>query len=189
MNTEFEATFTGINPAAIRSALESSGATNTRPETLMRRVVFDPPVPSPGTWMRVRDEGDKITMSVKHTAGSNIEDQKESELIINSFEDGVQLLESVGCKRKSYQETKRESWRLGEVQIEIDTWPGLKPFVEIEADSEEAVRETAKALQLDYAAALFGAVDVVYTQELGISKDQVNNHTPEITFKNPPKKH
>lgn len=82
-----------------------------------------------------------------------------------------------------------EGWLYDGVEITIDTWPGLEPFVEIEGPSEEAVRKVSSELGLDYAQALFGAVDVVYEKKLGIPPEVINMNTPEITFENPPKKY
>ena len=108
------------------------------------------------------------------------------ELKIDNYEQGLEFLKSIGALHKSYQETKREMWRLDGVDITIDTWPGLNPFVEIEGGSEVAVKNTSKILGFDYAQAFFGAVDVVYKEELGIP-EKVINHLPIITFENPPK--
>lgn len=186
MKTEFEATFIDVDVQKVRERLQKIGAKNTRPETLMRRVVFLPPQHIENGWMRVRDEGDKITLSLKQIRGDKIEDQKEIELVISSFDAGVALLKAIGASQKAYQETRRESWVLGDTQIEIDTWPGLDPFVEIESTSEQEVQDIADQLGFDYTHAIFGSVERVYEMKLGIPPDIINNHTPEITFENPP---
>lgn len=187
MNIEFEATFIDVDVDSIRRKLKKLGAKRLRPETLMRRWVFEPPKAIAGGWARVRDEGDKITMSLKQVTGNRIEDQKEICLVINDFDLGVRLFESLGAKKKAYQETKRELWLYKDVEITIDTWPGLEPFVEIEGKGEKAVRQISADLGLDYGNALFGSVDLIYRMKLGIPSDWINNKTPEITFANPPK--
>jgi adenylate cyclase class 2 len=189
MDIEFEATFIDIDPEHIRERLRTSGANCLKPETLMRRVVFFPPREGTGGWLRVRDEGDVITMSLKEVTGNKIEDQKEIMLRIHDFTSGVKMLEALGSKKKAYQETKRETWLLNEVEITIDTWPGLKPFVEVEGKSEQSVKETSAILGLNYEQALFGSVDLVYQKQLGIPPEVINMQTPEITFENPPKKY
>ena len=92
-------------------------------------------------WLRVRDEGDKVTMSLKVVDGKHIEDQKEICLTINLFEDGIELLRNVGCIEKAYQETRRDLWMLDGVEITIDEWPFLEPYVEVEGGSESAVKK------------------------------------------------
>jgi len=189
MDIEFEATFIDIDTDLVRDRLRELGAKMVKPETLMRRVVFDAPACVPGGWLRVRDEGDKITMSLKQITGNKIEDQKEICLTIDDFEAGVKLLETLGARRKAFQETKREEWHYGGCEITIDTWPGLEPFVEIEGKNEKSVREVSVELGLMYDRAIFGAVDIVYEKMLGIPPEVINKRTPEITFKNPPKKY
>jgi adenylate cyclase, class 2 len=188
MQTEFEATFLDINVDDLRSNLKSIGAKLIYPERLMTRAVFNPPKTMKGGWLRVRDEGDKITMSLKQVDGEKIEDQKEIYFEINDFDEGCEFLEAIGAHKKSFQETKREMWNYKDVEISIDTWPGLDPYVEIESTSEQKVRKVSDLLGFDYSEAIFGAADVIYQQKLGITPDTINNHTPEITFKNPPQK-
>ena len=140
-----------------------------------------------GGWLRVRDEGDKITMSLKVVDGASIENQKETQLVVDNFDSAVSLLESIGCENKAYQETKRELWEVDGVEVTIDEWPFLEPFVEIEGKSEEDVKGVSEKLGFDYSQAKFGAVDTLYAERYGITEDQINNHTPKILFegKNP----
>lgn len=186
MHTEFEATFSHVDIEDIRSRLTTAQATLVYPEFLMRRKIFSLSTEGDAGYMRVRQEANKITLAYKHNVGKNITDQKEVELTIDSFDEGVLFCSSIGAIQKAYQETRRELWMLGSVEIAIDTWPGLTPFVEIEAENEDLVKEAADTLGFDYVEALFGAVHVVYEKELGISPDVINNQTPEITFENPP---
>lgn len=187
METEFEATFLNINKDEIRERLKRAGAVMIYPEYLMKRVVFKTPVPIKGGWMRVREESDKITMSLKIVDGEKVENQREIQLTIDDFDAGVEFLETIGAKRKSYQETKRELWKLNEVEITIDTWPGLHPFVEIEGEDIKSIKKVSEELGFDYGEAYFGAVDRIYEMELGIRLDVIDNHCPLITFENPPK--
>lgn len=188
MNTEYEAKFTKINKAKIRTQLKKVGAKLLRSEFFQKRVAFNLPNKSVKKgYLRVRDEGNKITMSLKFVNGKKIEDQKEVLLNIDSFENAVEFLKSIGCNQKAFQETKRELWSLNNVDITIDEWPFLEPFIEIEGKSEKSVKEVCEKLGFDYNNAVFGAVDTLYNQKYGTSKDIINNHTPEITFssKNP----
>jgi adenylate cyclase class 2 len=189
-NIEYEAKFLNIVPDEMRERLKRVGATLVYPERLFRRVVFTPPLADriAGSWLRVRDEGDKITMSLKVVAGGKIDDQEEYCLEIDNFDEGIKFLEKIGAQKKAYQETKREKWLFQNVEITIDTWPGLNPFIEIEGASEELVKKTSVDLGFNYEEASFGGVDIVYERVLNIAPDVINNHTPEMTFENPPQK-
>ena len=117
MEIEYEATFTNIDKDSIRNTLKSIGATLEREEYLQRRTVFNLPINNEikGGWMRIRDEGNKITMSLKVVDGENIEDQKEACVEVSDYGEAEVILTTLGCNRKAYQETNSELWLLDEV--------------------------------------------------------------------------
>lgn len=184
MNIEYEAKFTGINKDEMRKKLKAVGAVLVRPEFLQKRTVFNIPTGHKikGGWLRVRDEGDKITMSLKIVDGDKIENQKEIQLKIDSFDNACNILRTIGCEEKSYQETKRELWNLDDAEIMIDEWPFIEPFVEVEGVSEEVVKKVSAKLGFDWSKARFGAVDILCSEKYNISVDRINNHTPKIVF-------
>ena len=189
MDIEYEATFKNINKNEIRKLLKKVGARLIKPEFMQKRVVFHLPKGHEikGGWLRVRDEADKITMSLKVIDGNKIKDQKEICLTVNNFEEAENFLVLIGCEKKAYQENKRELWKLNNVEIMIDEWPFLEPFIEVEGKSEKTVRQVCKKLGLNYSEAIFSSTDVLIQQKYGISLDRINNKTPKIIFnmKNP----
>ena len=189
MQVEFEATFVNVNKDEIRAKLKAAGANLLRPEFMQKRVVFNMPEGHgiKGGWLRVRDEGNKNTMSLKVMDGEGIERQKEIEITVNDFELAAAMLENIGCQKKAYQESLRELWELGGVDITIDEWPFLEPFVEVEGATERVVEEVSEKLGFDYSMALFDSVDAQYSAKYNISIDQINQYTPQILFemKNP----
>jgi adenylate cyclase class 2 len=185
MNIEYEATFADIDRDKMRRKLLETGAVLVKPEFLQRRVTFSLPKGNEidGAYARVRDEGDKVTMSLKIIDGERIESQKEVCLTVDNFEQAELLLVTLGCIKKAYQETKRELWLLDGVEITIDEWPFLDPFVEIEGLSEGVVKAVAEKLGFDYTQAIFGAVDTMYMRKYPhLTADRINNHTPRIIF-------
>ncbi|KKP65057.1 MAG: hypothetical protein UR60_C0009G0016 [Candidatus Moranbacteria bacterium GW2011_GWF2_34_56] len=176
MKIEFEATFTNIDKDEIRDRLKKSGAVLVREEFLQKRVTFNFPIGHERTdgWLRVRD--------IKIIDGEKIENQKEIGLNVDDFSEAVEFLETIGCQKKSYQETKRELWILDDVEITIDHWPFLEPLVEVEGKSEEAVKSISEKLGFDYAQAFFGCVSPLYVKKYNVSEEFVNNHVAEITF-------
>ena len=186
MAIEYEATFANVDKTEIRERLKSVGATLVRPEFLQKRVNFNLPESHQikGGWLRVRDEGNRITMSLKIIDGQaqSITDQKEIQLVVDSFSEAKNLLTSIGCQEKAFQESRRELWLLDGVEVTIDEWPFLEPFVEVEGLSEAAVKAVVEKLGFDYSKAKFCAVDVLYNEKYGLSFDRINNQTPEITF-------
>lgn len=185
MKIEYEATFPNINKDEIRERLKKAGAILTRPEFLQKRCTFNLPKGHEinGGWLRVRHEGDKITMTLKIVDGEKIENQKEIILKIDDFSKAENFLVSLGCRKKSYQETKREMWLLDGVEVDIDEWPYLEPYVEIEGENEEEVKKVSEKLGFDYASALFCCVSTLYSKKYGVPEETINNQIPEVIFK------
>jgi len=140
MNIELEAKFLDIDTEKLRALLKEKGATLIHPERLMRRKNFDYPdkrLEAVGGWIRVRDEGDKVTLAYKQVAHRGIDGTKEISLTVEDFDTVSNLLLAIGLNNKSYQETKRERWDFEGVEVTIDTWPWIPTFVELEGVSEE----------------------------------------------------
>lgn len=189
MKIEIEAKFPGIDPAAIRAKLQDVGAHCAQPEILMKRYVFDyedDVLNDTGGWVRVRDEGDKITMSYKQLHGRTIKGTQEVEVIVHDFETACVFLEALGLIAKAYQETKREKWIWGDIEITIDTWPWVPTFLEIEGPTEAAVQNMARLLELDWDNALFGSVETIYQMHYRVTEEEIDQ-LPEIVFSSVPK--
>ncbi|MDD4409747.1 MAG: CYTH domain-containing protein [Candidatus Pacebacteria bacterium] len=186
LQSEIEAKFLKINKDKIREKLATLGACLVRHEFNQKRVNFYLPgeKKTDNSWIRVRDDGGKITLSLKEVIGSDILDQKEVSIGIDSFDNAVKLLESIGCERKKIIFTRRELWRIDDVEITIDTWPFLEPFIEIEGPSEDSVKKIAELLGLNFIEAVFGAVGKVYKDRFGISLDEIEKIVGDISFDN-----
>jgi len=184
MNIEYEATYTNINKDEARLKLIEVGANLIRKEFLQKRVVFNLPKSNSinGGWLRVRDEGDKITMSLKIVDGDKIHNQKEIMLKVDSFDEAKNFLILIGCEEKAFQESRRELWRIDEVEITIDEWPFLETFMEVEGKSEEVVKNVSEKIGFDYRQAKFCAVDTLYSEKYNLEKERINDHTPKILF-------
>ncbi|PWB38358.1 MAG: hypothetical protein C3F02_04260 [Parcubacteria group bacterium] len=185
MQIEYEATFTKVNKNDVRRRLRHAGAKLIYPEFLQKRNVFLLPKEKDrrGHWLRVRQEAKKITLSLKAVIGQRLTDQKEICLTVDNFEQASELLKLIGCQPKAYQESKRELWKIAAVEITIDEWPFLEPFVEIEGRSEKAIRNVARKLGFDYRQAMFGSVDYQYAAKYKIPLKKINRQTPLIVFK------
>lgn len=184
MDIEFEAKFININKTKLRKKLANLRAKLVKPELLYKRTVFFLPKGHEieGGYIRVRDEGDKVTMSLKATINGAINTQKEVMVVVDNYSKACLMLTELGCIEKAYQESKRESWELNGVEITIDEWPYLEPYVEIEAKSEDAVKNISRLLGFNYRQAIFGATDQLISKKYGIPEDVVNNKIRRIVF-------
>ena len=89
-------------------------------------------------WIRVRQTNDKSTIAVKHILApneTNIQQMLETETEVPSIKEANNLLEALGFAYKSYQEKERVTYILDEYELDIDTWPGIPTYVEIEGKS------------------------------------------------------
>jgi adenylate cyclase class 2 len=185
MNIEFEAKFF-VDPELFKKKLEQVGATLRVSDRLMRRKTFILPVDDleaqRNMWGRVRDEGDRITMTVKHlSSATSIDGVREMELDVNDFDKACLFMQLTGCIIKSYQENYRETWEIDGCQVTIDRWPGLQPFVEIEGPDKKSVEDLLARFDVKAEEIFFGSIDVVYEERLGIPT-VVFNQLPCVTF-------
>lgn len=184
MQPELEAKFLDVSPDVIRAKLRELGAKLVHPERLMRRKAFDDRqghLDRNRAWVRVRDEGDKITMSYKQSDENTLHGTQETVLTVDDFDRACAFLEEVGLVTKSYQETRREKWMLDNVEITIDTWPWVPTFVELEGQHEDDLKSVASSLGLDWNAAMHGGVTPIYQRYYDVTHREVNT-CPKIVF-------
>lgn len=144
---EFETTVLDIDTQAIISQLRELNAEEL-PEVLTRRWVFDIH-PTDPEFIRLRDNGDKITLTYKKKGGSEVGSTTEIEVEVDDFEKTAQILSKIKSYSARYQETKRHLFKLNEIEFSIDTWPKIPPYLEIEAGNKEKVQEGLKLLGLE----------------------------------------
>ena len=184
MQTEIEAKWLHVDHELMRNKLREIGAACEQKERLMIRQIFDYPdkkLQKKSGWVRVRSEGNKVTLSYKQLNNRSLHGTKEIAVDVSDFKATVDFLKELGLEPKSLQETKRESWKLGNVEIELDTWPWIDPFMEIEAANEELLNEVAQKLGLSRSDALHGSVETAYQAQYDVSEKDVNSW-PEIKF-------
>ena len=155
---EIEVKFLNIDVAVIEKKLHSLGA-NKVFEKLYKRKVFDYPdlrLDKTNAWVRLRDEGEKIMLSFKQRLGvssgdgsSNDGSMKEIEIEVSDFNKTTSFLLEIGLIEKFYMENKRIRYILGDIEFDIDFWPQLEPYLEIEAPTWDKINEAIKILGLN----------------------------------------
>ncbi|MFI5521975.1 class IV adenylate cyclase [Streptomyces platensis] len=164
---EYEAKFLEIDVDALRAHLKTAGAEQVFPKTMFTRLIFENDTVQGEQWLRLRDEGGKTTLTLKQvTDASHINGTTEIEVEVSDLEKTAELLKALGLRQVRYQQNYREEWQLDGVTYDLDTWPGLSTFLEIEGSSAQAVRAAAAELGFDYGEARFGSIDLIYKSEL-----------------------
>ncbi|UED84749.1 class IV adenylate cyclase [Streptomyces profundus] len=141
---EFEAKVLDIDPEKMRALLLEVGAEH-HGDRLQRRYVYDIPGRS-GTWVRLRDNGTVATLCVKEILTDAVDGVRETETPVGDFDATHTILGKLGYQPEAYQENRRSSWSLLGAAVELDHWPLIPPYLEIEGSSAEHVHQAAHAL-------------------------------------------
>ena len=142
MKKEYEVRILDIKKEEIIKKLLELGAEKIAERNMKRKVYRI----NPKKWIRLRDNGSKITLALKEITGEEIGDVKENEIIVEDFEGTDKLLNQLGHFAYAYQENKRTSYRLGNTKFDIDEWPLIPAFLEIESDSKEEVEKAVETI-------------------------------------------
>jgi adenylate cyclase class 2 len=174
--TEFEAKALDIDPAEVAERITAAGGTHLA-DRMMRRYVYDIAPGVQGRWIRLRDTGSEVTLCVKEITSDAVDGTRETEVVVSDFDTTHALLGQLGFTAKAYQENRRSSWLLDEVRLEIDSWPLIPPYLEIEADNAEQVWTAAKRLGLARAELTSENTTAVYSR-YGIDLETI----PDLRF-------
>jgi len=91
----------------------------------------------------------EVTWKGPHKIVGNSHQNQEINLTIEDHEKMKTLFESIGMVAYAHQEKKRVSWKLDSVQFDLDTYPNMPAYLEIEASSEEEINNIIKKLSLE----------------------------------------
>lgn len=191
MITEFEVKFYPIDKDKLRDQLKKLGAVLEIPERLMKRAIIDRefnPQLKCG-FIRLRDEGGGvIRLSAKTQASQSgqVSNQKEIDVTVSDFAKTIEIINLMNLEFDSFIENRRETWRLDSAEIVIDTWPGLEPYIEIEAKSEKELISLAQTLSFDWDKKIITAAFEIYANVYDMTNEQVLDKLRKITFENTP---
>ena len=105
---------------------------------------------NPNKWIRLRTSNEKTTLTVKHILAdkkdSNLQQLKEVEIEVSSKEEANNFLEALGLSHKCYLEKRRTTYSLKNHLIEIDTWPKIPTYFELEGSNEEDIENILNLL-------------------------------------------
>lgn len=155
---ENEVKFLNIDPRGTEEKLKGIGAEKIFDRIYKRRVYDFPDLSlnEKGAYLRLRDEGDKITLTYKqrlgiksHDGTQNDEGMEEIEVNVSDFDKTAELILKLGFIEKFYEENRRIRYKLKNIEFDIDFWPLLNPYLEIEAPGWQEVDEGIRLLDLD----------------------------------------
>lgn len=105
---------------------------------------------NPNKWLRLRTSNDITTLTVKHILAdkenSCLQQLQENEIKVSSKEDANNFIEALGLSHKCYLEKKRTTYSLKNHLIEIDTWPKIPTYFELEGKDDEDIENILNIL-------------------------------------------
>lgn len=146
-NIEYELRVLEINRDEIINKLEKIGAKKIK-DVHMKRYVYDFNPATKHHYIRLRTDGITTTLSIKHVLKDSIDGTKELEIIVNDFETANEILNQLGYVPKGFQESYRLEYKLNGITFDIDRWPLIPEFMEIEGSNSEEIYEMVEKLEL-----------------------------------------
>lgn len=95
---------------------------------------------------RLRTDGATATLTIKERERNAVDGIKELEFPVGDFDAAHLFIERLGRPVRWKQENRRTSYVLDGVEIDIDSWPLIPTYLEVEGNSVEEVERTMERL-------------------------------------------
>jgi len=179
VNTEVEVRFLNIVKEDIIKKLNALNAKDLKEDFIQEVIFYDKELTWSGEnkFIRVRKTNTGITMTYKHQHTNSVDGTTEIELEIDNYENAKLLLVEGGLVAFREQEKKRHSFIINDTKIDIDTWPSVPTYVEIEGSSESELKEVAKSLSLKWEDAVFENAKIVIEDKYKIPVSKLRYFT------------
>lgn len=167
---EYEVKFLDIDKEVIIKRIIDLGGVFKYDKVFVDKV-FDYPdfrLDSKGAWVRLRDKGERITLSYKQRLGMKTGEMDkgmiETEVEVSDFEKTSEIFLQMGMEIKFYEEKRCISYVIDGVEVNIDERPLIPAYLEVEGKSWEEVENMVKKLGLDWdKKVIFSAMQVYKT--------------------------
>jgi len=156
-NIEIEARFKEVDIPKLVQAANKLGGIDTGEHLLEETIFYDNELKwrNEGKFARLRSFNGKNIFTYKHIKADSIDGTEEIEFEVSEPDKLKDFLERVGLTPFRVQQKKRQTIKFDGVVLDIDSWPMIPPYLEIEGDSEAKVRNIAEKLGLSWEDALF----------------------------------
>src|SRR5574341_7984 len=144
---ETEVKILEVNVASIQKKLRKLGAKKIE-ECVIHERIFDFPdnsIPK-GELCRVRHHGNRTEVTYKQnpTKGTKFLEHDEYETIVQDFDIMCKIFQCIGLRIKCDREKRRTSYVLGKIKFEIDKYPTIPAYMEVEGKRGEIVKALKK---------------------------------------------
>jgi adenylate cyclase class 2 len=148
MKTEIETRFLDIDKKLIIELLHSLGATDKGDVKLDEIIFYD----TGNRWknenkfVKIRNNGKVIKLIYKENSNKTIDGAHEIEFEVSDVSAAKAFVEALGLVAYRTVEKYRHTFVLDGVTLDIDTWPKIPVYVELEGESVSAIRDVAEKL-------------------------------------------
>lgn len=178
MKTEIETRFLEIDKDVLISKLRGFGAQDLG-EVKLDEVIFhdrDNKWLEENKLVKLRQNGSKIKLIFKCNKEKTVDGSKEIEFEVSDFLEAKAFLEATGLVPWRIVEKYRHTFKLDNVVIDIDTWPKIPVYAELEGDSVEELKLAAQKLELVWEDRFDGDPRFVY-KKYGFDFDNIRTVT------------
>ena len=169
-NIETEVRFINVDIDKLKNVLSMLKAKDLKENLLKETIFYDKNLKwrEEGKFIRLRKINEKSYLTYKHHKESSISGAEEIEVEINNYAIMKLLLSKIGLISYREQEKLRHTFILDDVIIDIDKWPSLPAYVEIESDSVVKIKRITKKLNLQWKDAIFEDAKIIIEKYYGI---------------------
>lgn len=150
---EIEVRFLGIDKDALIKKLLALGAEDKGEQLLDEQIIYDKAL----TWqsagktiLKLRTINGHTTLAYKHRVHGGVDGTEEIEFSVSDARAAELLLDRLGFVSFREQQKRRHTFVLDGVTLDIDMWPGVPPYVELEGMSEDDLRAVAQKIDLSW---------------------------------------
>lgn len=188
---EFEIKFLEVDVPELEKKLLAIGAEKAGEFEYTRLILEDPELKMKGRhgWLRVRTDGKETTLTYKQSLKEKLGDgslknigMKEVEVLVSDYEKTCKILEEIGLVIVTEEKNKRIRYVKGDVTFDIDFWPFIPPYLEIESISYEKARNAAEELGFSREEGQIGSAGSIY-KKYGYNIDDYSSITFEGMIK------
>lgn len=147
---EIELKILNVNEKDVENKLLSLGA-KKRADVIVKEKIFDfddRRITKNKDLFRLREIGEKVELTYKDSKKENSEflDHEETETEIKDFKSILKIIEKIGLKIIREREKRRISFILDNIKIEIDKYPEIPAYIEIESSDKEKIIKLVEKL-------------------------------------------
>lgn len=152
MQKEIETRFLEINKDELIKKLVSLGAIDKGEEKLEETIFHA----ADGSWMgkgkfvRLRKTKNRVKLTYKVNVAQTVDSAMEIELEVSDIEKCKEFLLQIGLTEKRKVEKYRHTFEINGVTVDIDTWPRIPVYVEVEGSSVEVLKNISEQLGFDW---------------------------------------